>query len=135
MRPRIKHELELLRSKYEGVLHSEANGIDWFFIAKYVLPEGWLLGNKPTKEVPIAFCLQANYPEGQPYGFLGPAGLMFNGVSPKNTGAPPQNPPFEGSWIHFSWSADGWAGSSDVNKGSNAISWTRSFLHRFKEGA
>ena len=85
--------------------------------------------------MPIAFFVTAGHPGAAPYGFLAPAGLNFNGTAPGNSGAPPKTSPFEGAWLHFSWSVDNWAAMADISEGSNLLSWARGFSHRFMEGA
>jgi hypothetical protein len=135
MRGRIRDELELLRRHFGDVVHAEANGRDWFKLARYAMPAGWRIGDAGVVEVAVCFLVKGNYPGGAPYGFLGPAGLNFNGVGPNNTGAPPSPPPFPGGWLHFSWSVENWAATADVGKGSNLLAWVRSFMVRFEEGA
>jgi hypothetical protein len=135
MRARIEQELALLRQQYGEVEHAEVAGEDWFKLSRYRMPEGWQIGDSVTTEIPIAFLIKADYPGSPPYGFLAPAGLNFKGTTPGSTGGPPKPPPFEGNWLHFSWSVENWAATSDVTKGSNLMAWCRSFGERLKEGA
>lgn len=134
MRLRIEQELDLLRQQYGEVEHAHVAGEDWFKLPRYGLPPGWRIGDQPAEEIPIAFLVKAAYPGTVPYGFLAPAGLTLNGKAPNNTGNPPEAPPFEGSWMHFSWSVENWAATADVGKGSNLLAWCRSFRKRFEEG-
>jgi hypothetical protein len=135
MRARISHELALLRRHFGDVEHAESNGEDWFRLPRYVLPDGWRIGDKAVSELPVCFLVKGNYPGDAPYGFLTPAGLNFKGVAPNNTGAPPSPPPFSGEWLHFSWSVENWSATADVGKGSNLLAWVRSFMVRLQEGA
>jgi hypothetical protein len=135
MRPRIEQELSLMREHYGDVAHAEAAGDDWFRLPRYLLGEGWRIGEAPVTEIPIVFFVTGAHPGAVPYGFLAPAGLNFKGTAPGSTGAPPKTPPFDGAWMHFSWSVENWAATSDIRKGSNLLAWARSFAHRFKEGA
>lgn len=135
MRPRIAEELELLREQYGEVEHAEAAGEDWFKLPRYQLPPGWRLGDEAVDQVPVAFPVTAAYPGAAPYGFLAPADLNFEGKGPLNAKSPPKAPPFEGNWMHFSWSVEDWRATDAVRKGSNLFAWARSFRQRFKEGA
>jgi len=135
MRARIEQELALLREQYGDIGHMEVDGEDWFRLPPRRLPPGWRVGNTTVEAVPIVFLIKADYPGSAPYGFMAPAGLNFNGSAPGSTGGPPKAPPFAGDWIHFSWSVENWAATSDVRKGSNLLAWCRSFTERLKEGA
>ncbi len=135
MRPRIEQELALLRQHYGEIEHTEVAGDDWFKLPRYCLPPGWRIGDEAVEEVPIAFFVTAAHPEPAPYGFLVPSGLNFNGAAPGSTRKPPKPPPFEGDWLHFSWSVENWAATNDAQKGSNLLAWCRGFATRFKEGA
>jgi hypothetical protein len=135
MRLRIEQELNLLRPHYGAVEHVETQGDDWFKLPLYSLPPGWKINEADVEHVPVVFFVGPGHPGAVPYGFLAPDGLKFNGTSPGNTGAPPKVPPFEGAWIHFSWSLENWAATADIGKGSNLLSWVRGFAERFKEGA
>ena len=135
MRPRIDDELKLLRAVY-GAEHVESGGEDWFHIPSYGISDDWRLNGESVSEIPIAFLIKADYPGGQPYGFLTPAGLTFRGKAPQNTGRPPKPVPFPGTWLHFSWQPEtGWQPTSDPSKGSNLVSWVRGFAARLREGA
>jgi hypothetical protein len=135
MRPRIEQELALLRQYYADIEHLEASGEDWFKIPRYPFPPGWRIGNDPIVTAPVVFKVTAAHPGAEPYAFLTPAGINFNGMSPNSAG-PSNTPPFTGSWHQFSWSPDStWAPTNDVHRGSNLLVWVRSFLQRLKEGA
>lgn len=133
-RARISEELALLQNNWGSVEHIHADGEDWFKIARYPLPAGWRIADEAKAEIPVVFLVTAAHPGAQPYAFLAPAGLNFNGRAPSNTGAAAKQPPFEGNWIQFSWSPENWSTTSDVHKGSNLLAWSRSFGHRFREG-
>ncbi len=135
MRPRIKQELELLRRVYGAVGHAEQDGEDWFHLPVYPVPKGVRLGNKSVDQIPVAFPIKADYPGKEPYGFLTPKNINFNGATPNNTGEPPKPVPFPGEWIHFSWTVENWVAGADAAKGSNLVAWCRSFGVRLKEGA
>ncbi|WP_339691025.1 hypothetical protein [uncultured Parasphingorhabdus sp.] len=134
MRSRLDAELEILNQSYIGVIHIDRQGEDWFLIPDYQFPEGWEIGGKDIGMAQIAFMLAANYPQGQPYAFLAPNGLTFNGNPPNNTAE--ASPPFDGKWLQFSWSPeDGdWKPLPDVSKGSNLKTWADSFRKRLAEG-
>jgi hypothetical protein len=134
MRLRIEQEFALLREAYGEVEHAEAAGEDWFRLPRYPVPTGWCIGETAVDAVPAVFLAKGDYPGSPPYGFLAPAGLNFNGTAPTNTGGPPKPPPFDGEWLHFSWTPENWAATADVRKGSNLLAWCRSFTERFKEG-
>lgn len=133
MRLRIVEELALLRRFYE-VEHKQKDQHDWFRIAVYSFPNGWRIGSEPISVSPIIFPLNASYPGGQPYGFLAPAGINFNGTPPRDVGSP-KTPPFEGAWQHFSWQPESWQPSATVEAGPNLLNWVRSFRDRLEEGA
>jgi hypothetical protein len=135
MRPRIEQELALLRQHYPDVEHLEHAGEDWFRIPRYSFPAGWRIGDRQIESAPIVFRITAAYPSSEPYGFLTPAGINFNGAPPGNTGSAPAVP-FAGDWQHFSWAPDGsWVPTQEVRTGSNLLAWVRSFAHRLREGA
>jgi hypothetical protein len=135
MRPRIEQEFALLREHYSDVEHQEHGGEDWFRLPTYPFPVGWQLASAPVTSAPVVFRLGIAYPSGEPYGFYTPAGINFSGSAPTNPGSG-ANPPFTGSWQHFSWAPDGsWAPTADVRRGSNLLTWARSFGQRLREGA
>jgi hypothetical protein len=135
MRARIEQELALLREQHPDVEHAELNGEDWFRLPRYSIPEGWQEGKTPVSTTDMVFQVKANYPGTKPYGFLAPVDLNFKGNPPvNNVGDPPANPPFEGSWRHFSWDVEEWTAKADVRKGSNLLVWCRSFRIRLQEG-
>src|SRR5262249_7273459 len=113
----------------------EVAGDDWFLVPRYTLPAGWRIGEVAAERVPIAFFVAPAYPTSAPYGFLAPIGMNCNGNSPTNTSNPPKAPPFDGTWLHYSWSAESWAATDELLRGSNLLHWCRSFAERFKEGA
>lgn len=134
MRARIEQEFALLRQYYPEIEHKEHAGEDWFRLPCYPFPPGWRIGSKEITETPVVFKIVAAYPTGEPYGFAAPAGINFKGKPPQNTGSV-VNYPFDGEWQHFSWAPDDWAPTGDPKKGSNLLTWVRSFAHRLKEGA
>ncbi|OHB32995.1 MAG: hypothetical protein A2X79_00760 [Desulfuromonadaceae bacterium GWB2_53_15] len=134
MRIRIAKELELLKKYYIDVEHQEVGTDDWFLIPSYPLPEGWSVSCDKPAFVKVAFSVSAGHPGTEPYGFLVPLGISYNGVPPNNGGAPPKAPPFPGEWFHFSWSPGNWCPTADVAAGSNLQAWARSFISRLKEG-
>ena len=123
---RIEQELSLLRRFYSD-LEFFAQG-QWVLLPRYRLPPLW----QPA-EVPIPFQIPAGYPGTAPYGFFAPDYIRSNGAKP-NASPPPHSPPFEGTWLHFSWAAQDWRPTADVVSGSNLWGWCRSFCERFKEG-
>lgn len=134
MRVRLAEEVAHAREFYPELEHKEHGGFDWFRLPNYRFPVGWFVGDRQISEAPIAFKLPPTYPQGEPYGFVGPAGIMYNGQAPGNPGSPVV-PPFEGGWQHFSWAPDGWFPSANHREGSNLLAWIRSFSHRLAEGA
>jgi hypothetical protein len=135
MRLRIEQELVLLRSHFGGVEHLEKDGEDWFRIPAYPFPPGWRIGKEPTAALPIVFKVTAAHPGAEPYAFLTPSDINFNGLPPGNSG-PSSGSPFAGSWHQFSWSPDGtWTPTSEISRGSNLLTWVRSFSERLKQGA
>ena len=134
MRARIEQELALLRQHYPDIEHKEHGGEDWFRLPRYPFPAGWRINDAAISETSIVFKIVAAYPTGEPYGFGASAGINFNGTPPNNTGSAVASP-FEGAWQHFSWAPDGWTPTSEVRKGSNLVSWVRSFAERLGEGA
>ena len=135
VRARIAEELKSLRRNWGDVNHIHEAGEDWFLVVNYPLPPGWRIVDDAVDKIPVVFQITAAYPGAAPYGFLVPSGINFNGTPPNNSGAPPKAPPFEGSWLHFSWSPDGWAATNEFHMGSNLLAWSRSFGHRLREGA
>ena len=135
MRPRIQQELKLLREVYPDIEHLEKDGEDWFRLVDYPFPSGWRLAEAPISQANVLFKLSAGYPMAEPYGFLTPAGVNFEGKTPSNTCSAPCAA-FPGSWTQFSWAPEGtWTPSSEIERGSNLLSWVRSFAQRLKEGA
>jgi hypothetical protein len=135
MRPRIEQELALLREHYADLEHQEHGGEDWFRLLTYPFPDGWQLASASITSASVVFRVGIAYPAGEPYGFYAPAGINFSGNAPTNPGSG-ANPPFDGAWQHFSWAPDGsWAPTADVRRGSNLLTWARSFGQRLREGA
>ena len=134
MRPLISAELARLREVYGEVEHMEVNGEDWFRIVRYPLPAGWLFDDEPRTIAPIAFLIKSDFPGGMPYGFLTQAGLSFNGAAPKNTGAAPDNVPFEGNWMLFSWDCEDWPAPNEGAQAHRLLRWAGSFQKRLSEG-
>jgi hypothetical protein len=133
MRPRIEQELTALVQFYPNLVHLERAEQDWFLLPAYSLPSGWRVGDTEISETRVCFLIGAGYPVAEPYGFLVPSGINFEGTPPTNT-ASSDAPPFPGPWCQFSWAPDGWAPNADVQKGSNLVVWVRSFANRFREG-
>jgi hypothetical protein len=110
------------------------SGEDWFRVVDYPLPTGWMKDGKEIQSAPVVFKVQATYPTAPPYGFSLPAGVLFGGTNPNNCCAAPQNP-FEGSWTQFSWQPeDTWTPTNETARGSNLLSWVRSFGQRLLQG-
>lgn len=135
MRTRLAEELALLREVYGAVEHVEEGGEDWFKLPAYATPDAWGIGEHAAGEIPICFLIKGDYPGASPYGFLTPQGLNFTGQAPKSTSAPPKPVPFDGEWLHFSWTAENWTAENEVQQGSNLLVWCRGFAVRLKEGA
>ena len=135
MRPRIAQELYLLRQVYDDAKHIEEAGEDWICLHCYSVPKGWQISGLAVRSAPVSFIVKADYPGVAPYGFLMPAGITFEGISPDSTGDPPKQVPFPGEWLHFSWSAEDWSAGIDACQGSNLVAWCDSFSVRLGEGA
>jgi hypothetical protein len=134
MRVRFQQELEILRASYSDVEHKEHNGEDWFKLPAHPFPEGWFINDVPITAAPIVFKVSSGYHAQEPYGFLAPAGISFNGTAPTNASAA-NEVPFDGSWVQFSWAPDGtWTPTNDPSRGSNLQSWVWSFSTRLKQG-
>jgi hypothetical protein len=134
MRPRIEQELALLRQFYSDLEHVFKESEDWFLLPDFPMLPGWRIGENETSQAPLCFQISAGYPSAQPYGFLLPAGINFQGTAPGNSTAS-NAPPFSGSWQQFSWQPETWFPTGDVRKGSNLLVWVRSFTIRLREGA
>lgn len=134
MRKRMIDELALVREAYSEVEHVEADGQDWFKLPSYPVPEGWLVAGERVAAVPVVFLIKADYPGATPYGFLTPGGMTFKGRVPNRTGAPPKEVPFPGEWMHFSWQCEDWQACNDPKRGSNLLTWIRSFAERLRQG-
>jgi hypothetical protein len=134
MRERIVLELDILRKNWGDVQHIHSAGEDWFLISEYPVPSGWRIGDQAVEKLPVVFLISAAYPGAAPYAFIVPTGVNFNGNAPLKTGAPQKAPPFEGDWLQFSWQPEDWAATNEIHKGSNLLSWSRSFGNRFREG-
>jgi hypothetical protein len=134
MRARLAEEVAHAREYYPALEHVEHGGADWFRLPVYPFPTGWRIGEKDIDSAPIAFKLVPTYPQGEPYGFVAPAGINFKGQVPGSPGSA-VSPPFEGGWQHFSWAPDGWFPGADPRAGSNLLAWIRSFKQRLGEGA
>lgn len=127
---RLDEELHLIRSRFP---HTSRNG-EWFHIPVYpVAGEGW-----NRKETAVAFRAQPGYPAGQPYAFLVPSGLRFNGGLPQNyQDSVSDKPPFPGDWGQFSWLPDDgqWRPSENPRTGTNLLNFALGFADRFRQGA
>ncbi len=127
MRDRIEAELDHLRTRYPE-LEYRPDG-RWVRIPSYPLPPGW-----NRSETDIAFQIPTQYPGNPPYGFYVPTGLTYNGQRPNNC-ADNNTPPFDASWMLFSWQPDGnWAPGADLRSGHNLLNWVMGFWQRFAEG-
>jgi hypothetical protein len=134
VRQRISEELSLLRETFGDVDHEEADGNDWFRIARYSFPSGWSQGDEPITEAEVIFNANASYPTGDPYSFWTPPNLKFNAQAPNNA-TEVETTPFGGKRLQFSWAPDGtWAPGLTVKGGSNLADWARSFTKRLMEG-
>ena len=136
MASRISEEHELLRDKFPGAVHADHGGNAWFLLPTYRCPPGWAKDGKAVKTLKIAFMINASYPGQQPYAFLAPKGLTFNGAAPNNVAEVPDGHcPFDGDWAQYSWTPDfPWEPAADAASGVNLVHWARSFRVRLKEG-
>ena len=101
----------------------------------YRLPPGWRIHEAAVEAAELSFKGRAAYPTGEPYAFLLPGGINFNGQTPANA-SPGSGVPFPGDWMQFSWSPEaGWNPAANAEDGSNLLAWIRSFSQRLKEGA
>lgn len=130
MDERMNEELELLRTRFEGVDFLVAGR--WVRLSAVPTGPGWA-----PSEVPVAFQVPPGYPGTPPYGFYVPATVTHEGRQPKNSQCPPSvAPPFEGDWMMLSWTQAGnWRATADLVRGSNLLNWALSFRDRFSEGA
>lgn len=128
---RIEGELCLLRERYGDVTYLPDG--QWVLIPSFKTgAPSWTPGT-----LDVAFQIPTGYPGAPPYGFYVPVDTRYNGALPGNYKEPaPSQPPFEGIWGVFSWSAqDGeWKPGADVTSGSNLVDWVRGFGKRFREG-
>jgi hypothetical protein len=130
MTPRLRKELDVLRSQYPEMVYVEEGF--WIKVPSYPLPDGW-----SRKATDAAFQVPPAYPGSPPYGIFVPAGIRYSDAKPENYQEPAANrPPFEGDWGFFSWSIDGqWTvPTADFFGGCNLLSFVRSFADRFVQG-
>ncbi len=133
MRPRIRQELDGLRSLWPGIEHKAMDDGDWFRIPSYDFPPGWELDGGPCSAAPIIFTATAAYPAGEPYAFWAPAKLTFGGATPSST-TPATNAAFGDECLQFSWAPDGTWIVGGTDAGSNLSAWARSFTRRLEQG-
>lgn len=128
MADRISTEVDMMRDRYQGVQFE--NPGYWIRIASFRLPPGW-----GREEVPLVFQFPTGYPQNPFYGFYAPSGIRFGGAKPLNfTDPAPGQPPFSGTWAFFSGNPDPWVPSTEIERGSNALSWLHGIYERFTQG-
>ena len=130
MEERIESELALIQQRFPDVEYRE-DGC-WFRVPSYPLTEGW-----NRAETDVVFQVAQGYPGQPPYGFYVPSGILFQGNLPNNYTEPVSSqPPFGGTWGHFSWApVEGqWRPTADILQGSNLLNWIAGFADRFKDG-
>lgn len=135
MRSRIAEELALLRQFYQDVRHAEHGGDDWFLIPRYRSPQGWTRASASVVEIPITFFVTTAHPMSKPYAFMVPHDLRWGATVPNNAGGVSKAPPFSAQWMQLSWDVEDWKPHAEIAKGSNLLTWARSFANRLKEGA
>lgn len=125
MDERLENEIELLRSWWPDLKFKNR----WVLLPAYSAPD-------PIVQDDVAICFQVKdgHPREAPYGFfvrepIEPAkGGDFNNVTRSN------NPPFEGTWLKFSWKPADWKPGASVQSGANLANWAQSFHERLEEG-
>ena len=126
MKDRVIKEIELLRKKYTSLQHGE--NYDWVMMPDFSLPDGW-----DRKQTRLLFLIPATYSHTAPDNFYVDAGLRLkNGSMPQNysEGA---GVPVGGNWGCFSWHAQEWQPSDEINEGDNLVSFVRSINIRLRE--
>lgn len=130
MNARIEQELELLRQYYPDLEYRREG--QWVLLPRFPVPQnvGWQLS-----EVAVAFQFPAGHPGPAPYGFhVRPPLMLANGAQVQNAGASAE-PPLQGPWMKFSWSAPDWRATQDVRRGSNMLNFVLTFTERLRQGA
>jgi len=131
MTPRIEQEIKLIRKYYSNSRYKE-HGNGWVILLDMLFPKK---GIWSVDYSDICFCIPNGYPGQPPYGFYVKGGLRVkcNNVLPGSY-TETNETPFDGIWGKLSWQIDGiWKPSSDVHRGSNLISFIRSFNDRLVE--
>jgi len=122
---RRKKEIELLRKKYGELEHGE--GLDWVLFSQFPLPPGW---NRDVTELLIL--VPAGYPTTAPDNFY-----VRNGLRTEGGGAPGNYSESQtvlgGSWAQFSFHAQSWNASEDIEDGDNLLTFVLAVERRLRE--
>jgi hypothetical protein len=124
---RVELEVALLRSVF-GDLRYEPQD-------RWVLLPGLTIPAPHWREARSDFAFRIPPTEGEaPYGFWVKGGLTSANGSAITNYTFPSSTAFGGEFGMFSWAPETWAPHPDVARGSNMLTWVRSFIARLVEG-
>ncbi len=126
MKERIIKEIELLRTKYANLQHGQDN--DWIMIPDFPLPEGW--NRQQTK---LLFLIPPTHPHAPPDNFYVESGLKLNDGNPISNYSEGAGVPIGGTWGCFSWHAEIWHPSDNIEDGDNLLTFVRAVNIRLRE--
>ena len=128
MENRITEELDLLRQHWPDLVYEDTGR--WVLLPRYKAPD-----TCAEDEVRLCFPINPGHPGAAPYGFYvaQPITLKTGGQFVNTTSA--TEPPFEGTWLKFSWAPADWRPGRTVGSGSSLLTWAHSFGARLAEGA
>lgn len=121
---RIEQEIELLRTRFPDLQWTPP----WILLPSYPLPNpAW-----GRENVGVAFSVSTGYPSQKPYAFYVDPRLRVRGGLPGNA-TDVTEPPFDGSWLKFSWDCEDWRPGAAVSEGTNLLHWALSFHERLRD--
>jgi hypothetical protein len=126
MKERIVKEIELLRERYPNLQHGENH--DWVMIPNFPLPEGW--NRRQTK---LLFLIPPAYPHAPPDNFYAESGLKLSNGNPALNYNEGDGVPIGGAWGCFSWHAEKWRPSDNIEDGDNLLTFIRAVKIRLRE--
>lgn len=126
MRERVQKEIELLRGKYPSLQHGE--NYDWVIIPDFPLPEGW-----NRKQEKLLFLIPPPYPHSAPDNFYVESGLRLGNGSQQAGYSEGGSVPLGGAWGCFSWHAEIWRPSDNIEEGDNLLTFIKAVNIRLRE--
>ncbi len=122
---RRREEIKRLGVRYGCIEHGE--NLDWVLFKEFPLPSGW-----NCKSTELLVLVPAGYPTTPPDNFYVRTGLrLSDGRVPGNY---TENQSILGqSWAQFSFHAQAWTPSADIDTGDGLLTFMISVEHRLEE--